>query len=63
MQTYLSHIINGVKMYIYKSWLTRTDHMTCSITPNHCAVHKAGCWVWSTGNSRQSTVDNTWQRL
>ena len=29
----------------------------------HHAVHKAGCWVWSTGNSRRWTVDNTWPHL
>jgi len=47
--------------YKYKSWLTPTDCAMCCVTPSyHQAVHKAGCWVWSTGDGRRSTVDNTW---
>jgi len=43
--------------------LTPTDRATHCVTPRcHRAAHKAGCWVWSTGNGRRSTVDNTWRR-
>jgi len=47
---------------IYNSWLTPKDHATHSITPSrHRSVHKAGRWMWSTGDGRRSTVDNTWR--
>jgi len=50
-------------LHIHKSWLTPTDRATRRVTPSrHRAVHKAGHWVWSTGNGRRSTVDNTWRR-
>jgi len=46
-----------------KSWLTPTDRATRCVTPSrHRAVNKAGRWVWSTGDGRRSTVDNTWRR-
>jgi len=46
-----------------KSWLTPTDRATRCVTPSrHRAVHKAGRWVWSTGDGRRSTVYNTWRR-
>jgi len=45
------------------SRLTPTDRATRCVTPSrHHAVHKAGRWVWSTGDGRRSTVDNTWRR-
>jgi len=41
---------------------TPTNHAMHFITPSrHCAVYKAGFWVWSTGDGRQSTVDNKWR--
>jgi len=44
----------------YKSWLTPTDHMTHCITPSRQrAVPEPGRWVWSTGDGRCSTVNNT----
>ena len=47
----------------HKFWLTPTDRARCCVTPSrHRVVHKAGRWVWSTGDSRRSTVDNTWRR-
>jgi len=36
--------------------------MHCVTPSHHRAVHKAGRWVWSTGDGRWSTVDNTWWR-
>jgi len=46
-----------------KSWLTPTDRATrCVTLSRYRTVHKAGCWVWSTGDGRRSTVDNAWQR-
>jgi len=53
-------ILGGLK--IYKSWLTAVDRATRCVTPNCHAVHKTGCWVWSIGDGRRSTVDNTWRR-
>jgi len=35
------------------------DHATlCVTSSHHHAVHKDGCWMWSTGNSCQLIVDN-----
>jgi len=40
-----------------------TLNLTHSLTPtHHRAVHKAGRWVWSTGDGRRSTADNPWRR-
>jgi len=49
--------------YFNKSRLTTTDCTMHCITPSHHrAVHKAGRWVWSTGDGHQSTtVDNIWR--
>jgi len=48
---------------VHKSWLTPVDRATrCVTSSRHRAAHKAGRWVWSTGDGRRSTVDNTSRR-
>jgi len=53
---------------LYEPWTVLLDtngprNATRCVTPSrHRAVHKAGHWVWSTGDSRRSTVDNTRRR-
>jgi len=38
------------------------DHVMGCITPScHHAVHKAGHWVWSTGDGHRLTIDNIWR--
>jgi len=55
---------HGSQLELYKTWLTPTDRATRCVTHSrHRAMHKAGRWVWSTGDGRRSTVDNTWRRL
>jgi len=45
-------------------WHQRTARrVALCVTPSrHRTVHKAGRWVWSTGDGRRSTADNTWRR-
>jgi len=54
---------NSITMTTYdKTWPTSMDRAMHCITPSHHrAVHKAGRWVWSTGDGCRLTVDNTWQ--
>jgi len=33
-----------------------------SHTQSSWCCAQTGCWVWSTGDGRRSTVDNTWRR-
>jgi len=46
-----------------KSWSIPTDGATRCVTlcSRHRAEFKAGRWVWSSGDGRRSTVDNTWR--
>jgi len=56
-------LVANMAAIIDKSSLTPTDRATRCVTPSrHRAAHKAGRWVWSTGDGRRSTVDNTWRR-
>jgi len=44
----------------YMSWCQWGQYDTALRPINHCTVHRAGCWVWSTGDNCWLTVDDTW---
>jgi len=48
----------GVNLWCYP----KIKVTQCITASRHRAMHKAGCWVLSTGDSCRSTVGNIWQR-